>query len=140
MTGASRVAVALAVTAVLCGCTGEGPGSPSELVGRRFVSVDIDGRPIPGGGPLDITFPADERLVASAGCNRFAGPADLSGGTIRSGRLSSTRAACPPPRDGADAWLGALFVGSPRWSLDDDQLTLTSATVTVTLAERTPAR
>lgn len=131
-----RTLGALSVAAMLTACANDDATSASELVGRSFVSVDVVGRAIPGGGPLELTFPARERMVAFAGCNRFTGPADLSGGTVRTGRQSSTRVACPPPRSDADAWLTTLFSAAPRWHLDGENLTLTGDGVTVTLRER----
>ncbi|WP_455901971.1 META domain-containing protein [Rhodococcus gordoniae] len=138
MPGAVRIVAVLALGAVLSGC-GIG-GSPSDPIGRRYVSTEVTGRPIPGGGQLELSFPARERLAASAGCNRFTGTADLSGGRIRAGTLASTRMACPPPRDGADDWVRTLFASTPRWTLDGEALTLTTGSVTVTLTERTNGR
>jgi len=135
------MAIAVAVGSSMCACSLSGPGnSPSDLVGRRYVSTSVEGRAIPGGGPLELSFPARERLAASAGCNRFTGTAELSGGVVRTGVLASTRMACPPPREGADAWLRELFSASPRWSSDGDVLTLTTSFVTVTLTDRAAGR
>ncbi|MEU5843363.1 META domain-containing protein [Rhodococcus sp. NPDC047139] len=141
MPGASRVVAVLALGSVLSGCGGgESGSSSSDPVGRRYVSTEIEGRPIPGGGPLELSFPAVERLAATAGCNRFTGTADFSGGTIRAGNLASTRMVCPPPRNGADDWVQTLFAGRPRWTSDGEVLTLTTGSVTVTLTERTNGR
>ncbi|MCD2116954.1 MULTISPECIES: META domain-containing protein [Rhodococcus] len=139
MPGAVRVVVVLALGALLSGC-GVFGSSPSDPIGRRYVSTEVEGQSIPGGGPLQLSFPARERVAASAGCNRFTGTADLSGGRIRAGTLASTRMACPPPRDGADDWVRTLFAGAPRWALDGEVLTLTTGAVTVTLTERTDGR
>ena len=138
MPGAVRVVAVLTLGAVLSGC-GIG-GSPADPIGRRYVSTEVAGRPIPGHGPLELSFPARERLAATAGCNRFTGTVDLSGGRIRAGTLASTRMACPPSRAGADEWVRTLFAGTPRWTLDGEVLTLTTGSATITLTERTNGR
>ena len=137
MTGALRAFALLALAGLLCACSSEGSTpSASDLVGRDFVSTEIVGTPIPGGGPLTVAFPAPERLAAYAGCNRMMGTADLSGGTVRADQLASTMMACPPPLDGADQWVQNLFAARPGWQWDGTVLTLTTGALTVTLVEQ----
>jgi len=141
MPGAVRVIALLGLSSLLFSCgLGESDPSPADPTGRRYVSTEVGGRPIPGGGPLVLSFPARERLAATAGCNRLTGTVDLSGGTIRAGALASTPMSCPPRLDGADDWMRTLFAGRPRWTLDGDVLTLTTGAATVTLTERADRR
>ncbi|MFZ2528576.1 MAG: META domain-containing protein [Rhodococcus sp. (in: high G+C Gram-positive bacteria)] len=134
-------ALALTVVATACG-SDEGADAtttaadPAALTGRTFVSTDVTGTPIPGGGPLVVEFPEPNRIAATAGCNRATGTVDLTGGIVRTEQLASTMMACPPPQDGADAWLTALFEADPRWTVDGDALTLTGDAVTVSLSDK----
>ncbi|WP_250149695.1 META domain-containing protein [Mycolicibacter acidiphilus] len=100
--------------------------------GSTFVSVRVDGPPIPGGGPLEVGF-ADGKISAYAGCNRMFGPVDSADGRLTCTRLASTMMACPPPLDGADDWVTTLFAARPRWALAGDTLTLSTDTASVTL-------
>ncbi|TCN57016.1 heat shock protein HslJ [Rhodococcus sp. SMB37] len=129
--------VAVAVSA--CSATSSDPsgsGSADDLTGRTFVSTEVTGDAIPGGGPLVVEFPEPGRLAATAGCNRFAGGIELADGTLSAPNLASTMMACPPPADGADGWLSTLLSGSPQWSLDGDVLTLTGSATTVSLTDK----
>lgn len=111
----------------------------SPLVGKTFTSTSIDGAAIPGGGPLVLTFPESGRISLTAGCNQHIGPVAVEKSTLTVGALASTRMACPPPRDGADAWL-ADFTDKPlAWSLRDRELTLKDGPRTVVLVEGTGA-
>ncbi len=109
-----------------------GSASPS---GRSYESTTVDGPQIPGNGPLRLTFGDPDRVSANAGCNTLMGKADLSGHTVRTGPLASTRMACAGDRAGADDWASALLQSAPSWSLDGETLTLKTAGHTVVLRE-----
>ncbi|MGW0016705.1 META domain-containing protein [Rhodococcus sp. NPDC003382] len=137
------VLAALALTVVATACSSdEGADAtssatdPAALIGRTFVSTEVTGTPIPGEGPLVVEFPEPGRIAATAGCNRAVGEVDLADGVLRTDRLASTMMACPPPKDGADAWLTGLFDADPQWSVDGDVLTLTGDAVTVSLTDK----
>ncbi|MEE2031192.1 META domain-containing protein [Rhodococcus chondri] len=130
------------VLAGLTAACGDGSGAPpafgtaSDLVGRTFVSTTVTGAPIPGDGPLIMEFPEPGRIAATAGCNHAIGAVDLAEGIVTAGDLAMTLMACPPPRDGADRWLSALFASHPRWSLDGDVLTLDRGAGSISLTDK----
>lgn len=126
--------LALAALA-LVGCAGAAEADDTSPNGRTYVSVDVVGEQIPGGGPLTLEF-ADGRVSAFAGCNRGSAPADLSGGHLRTGELATTMMACPPPFGDTDAWMTRLLEAAPAWTLAADTLTLSTATTTVTLRDK----
>ncbi|WHU49239.1 META domain-containing protein [Gordonia sp. L191] len=131
------VAAAVAITVLREPDSAPGdPAAPQALpAGASFTSVSVSGAAIPGGGPLVIAFGDVGRISMSAGCNRHVGGAALHTGsapgtepitTLRVGALASTMMACPPPREGANAWL-SHFTGHPLvWHLDTTALTLTA--------------
>ena len=128
--------VCLTTVAAACSTDSDSAGnSADDLIGRTFVSTNVTGTQIPGGGPMVVGFPEDGRVAATAGCNRFVGGVDLSGGTVKASNPASTMMACPPEREGADAWLTALFGEEPRWSLDGNSFTLTGDDITVSLED-----
>ena len=111
----------------------------NALVGKTFTSTSVDGAAIPGGGPLMLTFPEPGRVSLTAGCNRHIGPVTVDKTTLTIGELASTMMACPPPKDGADAWL-ADFTDQPlKWSLHGHEVTLKDGPRTVVLIADTNA-
>jgi putative lipoprotein len=91
------VALSACQTAAPSGAARSPADAPASLSGTSWVAEDID-----GGGVLEavrstLTFESDERIVGSTGCNHYFVPIELSGTTLRSGPIGSTRRACPPP-------------------------------------------
>jgi len=120
---------------VAVGCAGTTDAEDPTPQGREFVSVNVTGDPIPGGGPMTLGF-ADGQISAFAGCNRGSGAVDLTGGRLRTGDLAMTMMGCPPPRDAADGWLSRFLSAEPSWTLTGDDLTLSTDAGTVTLRDR----
>ncbi|NLU82018.1 META domain-containing protein [Rhodococcus sp. HNM0569] len=118
-----------------CGSGGDEP-APQDLDGRTFVSTSVDGTPIPGGGPLTLSFAEPGMLGAHAGCNHASAPVDTANGTLAVGTMSTTMMACIGERAEADAWMTGLLESTPSWQLDDDTLTVTGADSTVTLTDQ----
>ena len=91
------VALSACQTAAPAGAARSLAGVPVSLSGTSWVAEDID-----GGGVLEavqstLSFESEERIVGSAGCNNYFAPIQLSGTTLRSGAIGSTRRACPSP-------------------------------------------
>ncbi|KWX22203.1 heat shock protein HslJ [Mycolicibacterium wolinskyi] len=127
------LAIALAALA-LAGCSDTGNADDQNPNGRTFVSVEVEGNQIPGGGPLTVVFDSGQ-ISTFAGCNHGSGPVDLSNGKVVT-ELASTMMACPPPLGDADAWMSQFFEAQPSWSLSGDTLTLKTDTATVTLRDK----
>ena len=124
---------AVAVLAFV-GCSDDAAADDADLTGRTFISVQVEGDQIPGGGPLTVGFDGN-RISTYAGCNHGSGTADLSGGRI-STQLAMTMMACPPPVGDSDAWVSKFFDAKPTWSLSGDDLRLHTDTTTVTLRDK----
>jgi putative lipoprotein len=125
---------ALALCVALSACQTAAPAgaarSPADvpLSGTSWIAEDID-----GGGVLEavqstLTFESDERIVGLAGCNSYFAPIQLSGTTLRSGAIGSTRRACPPPVMSQERlFLGALAAVT-AFRREDRTLLLVDAT------------
>jgi heat shock protein HslJ/uncharacterized membrane protein len=125
---------ALALCVALSACQTAAPAgaarSPADvpLSGTSWIAEDID-----GGGVLEavqstLTFESDERIVGLAGCNSYFAPIQLSGTTLRSGAIGSTRRACPPPEMSQERlFLGALAAVT-AFRREDRTLLLVDAT------------
>ncbi|MFD0361016.1 META domain-containing protein [Nocardia sp. GCM10030253] len=123
-------------------CTSDSEKSPEHAptpMGHTYVSTDVEGVPIPGGGPLTLTFAAD-RISAAAGCNSYSGAVALDDHKLKVSTLAGTLMACAGDRAGTDEWLTNLLNSSPGWQLDDTQLTLHGAHSTVHLLDKKVAQ
>ncbi|MFF3223612.1 META domain-containing protein [Nocardia suismassiliense] len=133
--------VALALLAVTACSSGDSDSKPAEsgLVGRTFLSTEVEGAPIPGGGPLTLTF-KDDRIAADAGCNSHSGVVALDDHKLHVSGLASTLMACPGDREGADEWLSGLLNSDPTWQLDGAKLTVKNDNLTVRLLDKKVAK
>lgn len=129
--------VAAVSIATACGDSGSSSGQldPNVMVGKNYSSTSVTGTQIPGGGPLEVSFPEAGRISTTAGCNRHNGAVTFTDDTFRANKLASTMMACPPPRDGADNWLNDFLSDSVTWKLDGATLTLSHGATKVVLAE-----
>ncbi|MFC6012382.1 META domain-containing protein [Nocardia lasii] len=137
ITPARLAVLALIGTGVLgCGSPEQSPEpSTATPMGKTYISTAVDGDPIPGGGPLTLSF-TDGRISANSGCNSASGSVDLSDHTIRTSPLAGTLMACPGDRGEADAWQHGFLESAPTWRLDGDELTLTGENSTVRLTDK----
>ncbi|WP_330179946.1 META domain-containing protein [Nocardia sp. NBC_01503] len=139
MSATRRWCVLLAVTVgAVAGCTNSQQASdqPTETpMGRSFVSTEVKGTAIPGGGPLTLQF-RDGRVTANAGCNTATGPVTLDGGILKVGELATTMMGCPGENAGADDWALGVLRSAPTWKLSGSDLTITGNGNTVTMVDR----
>jgi len=71
-------------------------GVPASLSGTSWVAEDIDGAACRG-RPVDALLRERRAHRGSPGVTITSPPIQLSGTTLRSGAIGSTRRACPPP-------------------------------------------
>lgn len=117
---------------------GSGHAAPSAppFVGKSYSSTAVTGTQIPGGGPLQVTFPAANRISLFAGCNRHVGEMQVDGSVLRLGSLASTMMACPGPRAGADNWIATFNREPLTWYSVGHALVLSGAGTQVLLTEK----
>lgn len=136
-TGVAVVAAALAATA-LTGCSdsdAQTPADPAELSGHTYLSTTVIGAPIPGDGPLVLSFDKN-RMSANAGCNGHGGEVMFDGDIMTAGDLAGTMMACAPPRDQTDRWVTELFSAPLAWRLNGTELTLSRGDQRIVLSEQ----
>jgi len=117
------LALAGTLTGILAGCgaaTGDGAATPQG----RWVAEAIGGRAVEAPARTTLEIGADGRAFGIGGCNRFSGPARVSGASIALGPMAATRMACPPPlMDQEQAFFDALGAVA-RWRMADGRLLL----------------
>ncbi|MFD3744226.1 META domain-containing protein [Nocardia sp. NPDC058633] len=127
--------VALAVAG--CGSADEKPVDDTATPrGHTYISTEVVGDKIPGGGPMTLTFTDDGRISANSGCNSAGGTVDLSNHVLHTSPLASTLMACAGERELADTWQNNFLESDPTWRLDGDRLTLTGQSVTIHLTDK----
>lgn len=110
----------------------DGPdsGSPRDLIGRTFVaeSVTEDGekRPLVDGTEIEVGFPEEGRLSASAGCNGLGAPVTVDHGRITLVEdLERTLKLCEPQElMDQEKWLAGFLRAGPSYALEGTRLTL----------------
>ena len=75
--------------------TGCGGDPWSLLVGRTWVVEDIAGGGVIDNARATMGFDGAGRVYGSGSCNRYNGPATLTGETLSFGAMASTSMACP---------------------------------------------
>lgn len=117
-----------------------GVGGDTDLAGRVFVATSVteNGRPrtMADGTTITLTFDADGRLLADAGCNGMQGTYRVTDGKLGVSDLSTTDMGCDPPRHEQDAWLADLLGAAPLMKLDGHDLTLTAGERAIVLLDR----
>ena len=127
------VALSACQTASPSGAARGPADAPASLSGTSWVAEDIDGGGVLESAQSTLSFESEERIVGSTGCNNYFAPIQLSGTTLRSGAIGSTRRACPPPVMSQErVFLGALAAVT-GFRQDDRTLFLVDATDRVRL-------
>jgi heat shock protein HslJ len=140
------LALALLLTMAVAGCAAgrPGPGQPDvrppSLVGRTFVATSVteDGEPRPPveGTEIEVSFPEQGRIGASADCNSMGGTVEVQRRQLVVGALAMTRMSCGPERDEQDRWLAGFLEADPAFRLGADTLHLQVGGTAIELVER----
>ncbi|MFE3544593.1 META domain-containing protein [Nocardia sp. NPDC059177] len=132
-------ALCVLATAAATACSSADSGDTSENtatpMGHTYISTEVDGDTIPGGGPMTLTF-ADGRISANSGCNTASGTVDLTDHILKTSQLAGTLMGCAGDKGRADGWQSSFLESGPRWRIDGDDLVLTGETVTVHLTDK----
>jgi heat shock protein HslJ len=68
---------------------------PFSLTGSEWLLEDLAGSGVIDRIQVTLSFPEAGKVAGNGSCNRFFGPAKISGDTIKLGPLASSRMACP---------------------------------------------
>ena len=139
----TRARLAIAANAVLVMASGCGNASLDEagrLDGRTFLSaaITVNGvpRPLVAGTTIRLSFPSDDRITASAGCNILGGTVIAADGRLVISDLGSTEMGCDPERHAQDEWLASMLTARPQYRLDGSNLTLQSGDTELQFLDR----
>jgi heat shock protein HslJ len=124
-----KVATAIAICFLLIGCeTTKNPmnSAPSQpavnLAGTQWTLEEIDGKPVIENSKATLAFLQAGRVSGNGSCNRFMGPAEISGNQIKMGPLAGTKMMCEAaPSEQESTYLKALE-GAQRFAIQDGKL------------------
>jgi heat shock protein HslJ len=74
---------------------GPAPTAPFNLSGSEWLLENLAGSGVLDNVHATLAFPEAGKVAGNGSCNRFFGPAETSGDTIKLGPLASSRMACP---------------------------------------------
>lgn len=89
--------------------------------------------PVASAGGIAWLRVSEGRLRAHDGCNRLAGPVEVTGDTLSAGPLASTRRACPDPATAETAHLLGELLQESTYAVAGETLTLRRGPVTLVL-------
>jgi heat shock protein HslJ len=75
--------------------TPSSPAAPFSLSGSEWLLEDLAGSGVIDNVQATLTFPEACKVAGSGSCNRFFGPVEIHGDTLKLGSLASSRMACP---------------------------------------------
>lgn len=140
---AAFVAIAALMVGAVATAAPPKPPKPvkTDLSNRTFISETVSGNnPLPGGGPITMSFGPTNSVSINAGCNRMRSTVSLAKGhfTVKQ-PMASTMKLCPGLALGADQWMVWFLKRNPVWRLDGANLVLSTGDVRVRLVDRVEA-
>jgi heat shock protein HslJ len=67
---------------------------PPSLIGTEWLLTDLPGTTVVVTSKASFSVLENGRAAGNASCNRFTGPVEINGSTIKFGPVASTRMAC----------------------------------------------
>lgn len=111
-------------------------GNPADLLTGDWTAATLNGAPLPAEAEVTLSF-TDGTVAGKSGCNRYSGPATLTGEGLSLGPLAATRMACPAPlMDTEQTTLAALARVTAFDIAPDGTLLLTDGTTPLLTATR----
>src|SRR5262245_8571340 len=119
------------VCAMLGGCTANksstqtaAPAAGVNLTKTQWRLEDLAGKPVIADSRATLTFQETGKVVGNGSCNRFTGTEEISGSTIKMGRLASTRMACMGEASTQETEYLKALEGAQRFEVKDGKLYL----------------
>jgi putative lipoprotein len=101
--------------------------SLSDLTGREWQVIRVNGQPINSSPPPTINFETDGHINGNASCNAYTGSYKVNAGKLTVAPLAMTRKACVPPLMQQEQTLISVLETATGMQLDDNgELTLES--------------
>ena len=94
-TGERLVLVVSSMKEVKATSQSESAKVPFNLAGTEWLLEDLGGAGVIDNVQATLTFPEAGKTAGNGSCNRFFGPAEITGSAIKLGPLGLTRMACP---------------------------------------------
>lgn len=96
--------------------------APFSLSGSEWLLEDLGSSGVLDNIRATLTFLEAGRVAGNGSCNRFFGPAQISGNAIKLGSLAATRMACPDAVMNQEAKYLEALQGAERFEWNDPYL------------------
>ena len=93
------------------------PAPDRGLRGTQWSLEQLNGKPVIANSRATLDFPSNQNAAGNASCNRFTGPVDISGDSIRFGPLAATRMMCDPDSTRQENEYLAALAGVERYEI-----------------------
>ena len=124
-----RLSLLLAASVFLLGCDAEKkpvkaavPVPATNLVGTQWSLEDLAGQAVTADARATLTFPENGRVSGNASCNRFTGPGQVNGSSLKIGNLALTRMLCEPTANEQEQRYIKALGDAERFEIKDDKL------------------
>ena len=97
------------------------------LTGTKWRLEDLAGEGVVDRVQATLEFTSDSAVSGNGSCNRFHGPASVSGGTISFGALASTRMFCGEAVMNQESEYFAALDAAERWEIEEPFLFIYAA-------------
>ena len=98
------------------------PQPAADLNGTQWILDEIGGKPVIQNSKASLTFPQAGRAAGNGSCNRFMGPAEVSGDKIKVGPLAGTKMTCEGPASEQETTYLKALEGAQRFTVKDGKL------------------
>src|SRR5215467_5271647 len=92
------------------------PQQASSLDGKQWTVEEIGGKPMFENSKATLAFFQADRVAGNGSCNRFMGPAEISGDKIKLG-LAGTRMMCGPAMSDQESMYLKTLEGAQRFAV-----------------------
>ena len=100
------------------------PEDDTGLADTSWVATEINGQATAEGVESTLAFEGEEKVTGTGGCNRYFGPATVTGERLQFGNLATTMMACPEHMSAQETrFLGAMSQVL-TWSREGDSLSM----------------
>jgi heat shock protein HslJ len=136
----TSIAAIFVLALVLSACSDESANESAALRGRTYlsesVSVKNEPKTLVAGTRIRLSFPSDDRITATAGCNILGGTVNVAEDRLSITELGTTEMGCDPARHAQDEWLASVLTAWPAYRIDGTHLVLQTEDTVIQLLNR----
>ena len=130
-TALKSIGLGMVVCLILCGCNAErkpvqpaAAASTASLTGTHWSLEELSGKAVIADSKATLSFPEAGRIAGNGSCNRFMGPVEISGSSIKMGPLAGTKMMCEGDASAQETDYLRALEGAQRYKVWEGKLYL----------------